>query len=268
MKRLTVILGATFWIGACNGSPPPPKPCEGPTECVDWDVEACECRDVLPPPVCEELPECSGSDGTWDEETCWCVCPNGGVFMEDRGCQDPIPPPAPDPADYVNLDRVDDIINGTSSRNPGLLHGLTFGGWRDPLNVAANCPDEVEYIGFADEFKLGDFGAFGMELAREGEDFIIPQLWRVNRRCKANHPKHDPRFCGRSEIRKSRLAEYRGTKEEPRLDAHIEKANVARTLAGRCRSELLANNGSAYDSIAGWCQSMRLAGFSKEDCPQ
>jgi len=107
-----------------------------------------------------------------------------------------------------------------------------------------------------------------MVLTREGEDFIVPQLRKVNRRCKENHPEHDPRFCGRSEMRKSRLLEYRGTEEEPRLDAHMEKANAARTLAGRCRAELQANGGSSFDSIAGWCQSMKLAGFSKEDCPQ
>ncbi|KKL52577.1 hypothetical protein LCGC14_2284080 [marine sediment metagenome] len=254
MNRLIMILGAAFWLGACDGSsPPPPEPCEGPPECVDWDREACECRDS--PLPCELEPA---------------ICESGEVDLEACECVpvEPPPPNVPDPAEYINLDRVDDIINGTSSRNPGLLHGLTFGGWRDPLNVAAKCSDEVEYIGFSNAGALHDFGVFGMELALEGEDFIVPQLRKVNRRCKENHPQHDLRFCGRSEMRKSRLVKYRGTEEEPRLDAHLDRAAMARGLAGRCRAKLAANAGSPYDSIAGWCQSMKLAGFSKEDCPQ
>lgn len=224
------------------------------------------------PPVCEELPECAGSGGTWDPEACDCACPDFDVFVDGEGCAAPLPPPdGPEPNDYVNMDRVDDIINGTSSQNPGLLHGLTFGGWRDPLFVASKCSDAVSYIGFEDQFDLEDFGNFGLVLASEGEDFIVPQLRRVNRRCNANHPEHDSRYCGRSEMRKTRLVEYRGTEEEPRLSAHMDRANHARVLAGRCRNALGVNGGFGFDSIAGWCGSLRQAGqetgFTVEDCP-
>lgn len=267
MKRLLTI-GILLVFFGCNGSQPPdppdPPPCDlDPATCESGkvDLEACECipPEPPPPPGCE-LDPATCESGEVDEDSCECV---------------PVEPPDPDrpkPSDYVNMDRVDDIINGTSSQNPGLLHGLAWAGWRDPLNVADNCPNDVNYIGFDSGMALRGFGDFGAELTREGEDFIIPQLRKVNRRCDASHPQHDPAFCGRSEMRKSRLKEYRGTEEAPRLDAHMAKANEARQLAGRCLQPLRSNGGFSYDSIAGWCQSLMQAnnqtGFTVDDCPQ
>ena len=179
------------------------------------------------------------------------------------------PPDVPDPKNYINLDRVEGIINGTSTKDPGLLHGMTFGGWRDPLAVVAKCPwacDGSDGPPFfeMDCAELTAYGNLGQELVQEGEEFIIPQLRKVNRRCKETHPQHDPRFCGRSEMRKSRLQEYRS-----RLDPHKETMNWTRGKAGTCRDALIAAGGGAYDSIAGWwCGSMTRAGFGVRDCPQ
>ena len=105
---------------------------------------------------------------------------------------------------------------------------MTFGGWRDPLSVAANCPwacDGSDGPPFfeMDCGELRAYGNLGQKLVEEGEGFIIPQLRKVNRRCKETHPQHDPRFCGRSEMRKSRLKEYRF-----RLDPHKETARTGR----------------------------------------
>lgn len=266
MKRLSM-LSVLLLLFGCNGTepPPPPEGCElDPATCESGkvDPDTCQCvpPEEPPPPEGCELDPSTCESGKVDLDSCECV---------------PIEPPDPNlpkPSDYVNMDRVDDIIEGTSSQNPGLLHGLPYGGWRDPLNVAANCPNEVEYIGFSTPNELVAFGEFGLELTREGEDFIVPQLRKVNRRCDPANPQHDPAFCGRSEMRKSRLEEYRGTEEAPRLDAHLKRASDARVLANRCLQTLRANGGFAYDSIAGWCQSFIQAknqtGFKIESCPQ
>ncbi len=256
---------AAFYEGV--GTSPRPL---GASAVFDDLVGSEEYREKNPnpePPPCVELPECANTGGTWDSSACACSCPDGSHFQEDRGCVEDLPPPeGPDPADYLNMDRVEAIINGSAGQQ-SLLAGMTWAGWRDPLNVASNCPDDVEYIGFDNAQELEDFGNTGLGLTREGEDFMIPQMRKVNRRCRETHPQHRPAFCGRSEMTKTRLAEYR-----VRLDPHKERSNVMRVLAGRCTATLRANGGYAYDSIAGWCGSLRTAnettGFTADECPQ
>ena len=53
----------------------------------------------------------------------------GRLLPPEPPLEPPPEPPSdgPDPANYVNLSRVEDIINGTSTQNLGLLHGMTFG---------------------------------------------------------------------------------------------------------------------------------------------
>jgi len=255
-KISSVLAVLLLWYLPSCGTGDNGSPCVNWNGCVNWNIDTCECQD---PPVCTLLPT---------------ECPSGIVDFENCECipVDSPPPPGPDPTNYIHIDRVPGIIDGTAVQ-VGLLHGLTWGGWRDPLRVAVECASDVRYIGFASPDELTAFGIFGRELTREGEDFMIPQMRTENRRCNKASPKFDPRFlkangdCARSEMRKSRLQEYHGTDENPRLDAHMQRVSEATRLAGRCRAKLL-DRGYAYDSTWGWCQKMTLAGFSQADCPQ
>lgn len=180
-----------------------------------------------------------------------------------------LPPPSPpppdraDPRDYVSLERIDGIIDGTASA-PGLLHGLAFGGWRDPLYVADHCPWAANFLGFVSPDELREFGLFGAALTREGEDFVVVQLRKENRRCDPTNPNFDPRFlrtdgsCAKSEMRKSRLGEYRS-----RLEPHLEIVDDTRARAATCQAELLERDPitGAYDSIEGWCRVMNRLGL-------
>lgn len=210
--------------------------------CAGINVPAPEC------PPCKECPP---------------PCPEPPV-------EPPVEPPptiGANPEDYVHIDRVNGIVNGTSSQDPGLMHGLVWGGWRDPLYVAVHCAIDVDYIGFTSVQELADFGETGRALSEEGT-VLIEKLWTKNRRCNPAHPLHDPRFlksdgsCERSEVRKEVLTEYRS-----RHDPHLERAADTQRRAQVCRPFLEANGGVPYDSIAGWCQSMERAGVHADSCP-
>lgn len=93
---------------------------------------------------------------------------------------------------------------------------------------------------------MQDFARAGAALDAEGAGFV-GRLPLVNKRCNASHPEHDPRYCGRSDVLRSRLTEFRG-----RLTAHLE---VARSLGDGLQGE--PGHGSDWDSIKGWCESQR-----------
>jgi hypothetical protein len=256
-----------------RGASPRPLSASG---MFDELVDSEEYRLKNPLPGCEELVECSNTGGTWDPAECWCSCPEGTHFQETRGCvPDPTPPDCQgEPPCYVHYDRVDGIVNGTPARL-ALLHYCPDANWRDPVRVADRCGDDVaRYLGFSDSQALREFGdQDGKDLCVEGEERIVPQLENTNRRCDENNPNYDPRFlksdgdCARSEMRKTRLVEYRS-----RLDPHEERAVAMRARAGECREAVVAAGGNAYDSIAGFCGSLNRAnaatGFTVEDCPQ
>lgn len=54
-----------------------------------WSIDA----EPDPAPACPALPECANSGGSWNADSCWCDCPAGSVFLEDVGCEAPLPPP-------------------------------------------------------------------------------------------------------------------------------------------------------------------------------
>ena len=177
---------------------------------------------------------------------------------------DPPPPLSADPTIYIHVDRIQGILTGTNSQNPGLLHGMTFGGWRDPMLVANVCPWAASYLGFTVE-GLMFFGETGMRLTREGEAVIIPQLMKENRRCDLDNRNYSEVFlkadgsCARSEMRKSKLKEYRS-----KLTPHLEKANKMRDKGRSCMNKLVEEGLArspvieiGYDSIAGFCQQMQ-----------
>lgn len=218
-----------------------------------------------PPPPCDL--EC-GEGETLDPDECACV-------------PDPPPPPPPPPTDcqgepscYIHIDRVDDILNGTSTQNLGLMHWCPFTNWRDPRDVGNRCGDDVaQYLGFSSSAAILSFGETeGMRLCTNGEQQIVPQLQKKNRRCDAENSNYDERFlkadgsCARSEMRKSRLIEYRAE-----LDPHQNRAIGLRARGGECRTAVVAAGGSAFDSAAGFCGSLNKAeaetGFTVDDCP-
>jgi len=174
---------------------------------------------------------------------------------------DPMPPPQPpeaDPSDYIHIDRVDEIIHGTAVR-VGLLHGLTFSGWRDPLSVAARCPSATSFLGFSTT-EMVEFGKLGGRLTREGEDFMLPQLQKENRRCFVGKNFNEKFLkangdCARSEMRKTRLTEYRDV-----LTPHMLVANGMRDIAQSCSAKLRAAGAPAYDAISGFCSALISVG--------
>lgn len=179
------------------------------------------------------------------------------------------PPPAgPVPSDYIRLSRVDDILNGTSSQNPGLISKaqfLAWAGWRDPLRVAINCPDGLWYLG-ATEPEMIAFGEAGAAIVRQAEDAWIPRWTNIgpNRRCdKEPDPPLGLSWCEVTDVRKNGdWALFRVT-----MDVHLAQATAYRARAARCLN-LLSSKGAAYDSIAGWCGALHRTGTPVTDCPE
>lgn len=198
--------------------------------------------------------------------------------QEQPPVEPPIEPPPTEcqgePDCYIHIDRVDDILNGTSTQNLGLMHWCPFTNWRDPRDVGNKCGNDVaNYLGFGSSAEILSFGEVeGMELCVEGDTQIVPQLQKENRRCDPDNPNYDERFlkadgsCGRSEMRKSRLVEYRA-----RLDPHQNRAIGLRARGGECRTALIAAGGGTFDSVAGFCSALKKAeaetGFTVDDCP-
>lgn len=187
----------------------------------------------------------------------------------------PEPQPAPEPtgqtvpSDYIRIERISGILNGTSGADPGLIaetQFLVWAGWRDPLYVAVRCNTSAFYLG-STEHELSTFGMDGMDLVRESEDVWIPR-WQgeaSNRRCGVEpDPPAGPGWCQVTNVRKD--GDWQRFLD--RFDQHLEMASVFREIASRCRNFLVAQpRGTDYDSIAGWCQSMRRAGVDANACP-
>ena len=194
----------------------------------------------------------------------------------------PEPPPPTDgpvPGDYIKIVRAPVILKGQSSGNIGLIAGaqaLSFAGWRDPLRVLTRCPwafdGDEPYLGMSRE-RANSFAAEGAALTRKAEDNFIPRFTAAepNKRCDAAHEQHHPDFCERLDIRKSVYGPFGalGDIDTPRglFWFHLDRANVMRNRAGRCRSTIRSAGGKAYDSIAGWCTAMNGLGWRSEDCP-
>lgn len=120
----SVIAFASFLKLACAGTDPPPKPCEAPSTCADWDAELCECRDVVePPPACEPPTGCAA----WDEETCLCL------DVASKSCATPIDERLNE--DYIPLLRTDHWQRELRVMDQRLIHN----GIRNPAFALRNC---------------------------------------------------------------------------------------------------------------------------------
>lgn len=156
------------------------------------------------------------------------------------------PPPEPGgraPQDYPPLERVPGVVDDLNNA----LQENAWAGWRDPLYVVEHCADALQPNEGAlfpmTSSEMTDFAHVGEGLDSEGAGFL-ERLPHVNKRCEESHPEHDARFCGRSDVLRSRLGEFRG-----RLTAHLE---AARALADGLSGE--PGYGSEFNSIAGWCR--------------
>lgn len=150
------------------------------------------------------------------------------------------------PEDYPPLDRVPGIIEDLDAA----LQENAWGGWRDPIHVYTNCAwalrPNVDALFPMTHTEMMDFAHAGEGLDSEGAGFL-ERLPFVNKRCEASHPEHDARFCGRSDVLRSRLGEFRG-----RLTAHLE---VARALRDGLRDQ--PGYGDEWDSIKGFCEGQQ-----------
>ena len=252
-KLLTALLFGT--LIACNGTEPPPldpPPVDPPPEecdlipddCLEgeeFDGVACECTPVEPPPV-------------------------------DPPPVERPPPATSDPGDYVHIDRVDGIVNGTPGA-PNLLHWCPDAMWRDPEKFAVECSDSVGFFGFTTADDMRFFGnPTGLDLCQYAEHRFIPDLERENRRCTPDHELYDEAFlkedgtCARSEMRKARLKAFNDNIEGT-FGQHRVRSVDMRSKAGTCREWLRNNGGAVYDSIAGFCSSLNKAGVTAKACP-
>ena len=186
-------------------------------------------------------------------------------------------PDGPRPGDYIKIVRVPAILEWQSSANIGLIAGaqaLWWAGSKDVLNVLANCPWAFEggepYLGMAKD-EADAFAGIAESLTAKARVMFIPRFPRVNRRCDVDHEQHHPDFCKVTNIRKSVYAPFGaiGSPDKPRglFWHHLDRANVMRARAGRCRNAIRAAGGEGFDSVAGWCTAMNELGWRSENCP-
>jgi hypothetical protein len=158
----------------------------------------------------------------------------------------PQPPAHTNPEDYLTLKRAVSVAAELESE----LQESAWAGWRDIVTVYTVCPwacapyPDARFPFTVDE--MMDLAIEGATLDEAGTQFL-GRLAEVNRRCRQEHPEHDLRFCGRSEVRRDRLAAFRS-----RLSSHLA---VARGLRDALAEE--PGRGVAWDSIAGWCRSQQ-----------
>jgi hypothetical protein len=160
----------------------------------------------------------------------------------------PPPPPGPEPKDYINLQRVDNLVKQYSE------FSITWQCWRDPEYVARFCAWAC--AGGSDPIfpltanEMLEFAMDGMTLNSKRNDFIEDLVMddgtpRVNRRCNPDHAQHRPEFCGRSEVRKTR---------EAQLGAEIEiQIALAEELRAMAQQDPI-REACPYDSIKGFCE--------------
>lgn len=158
----------------------------------------------------------------------------------------PVEPGGRAPEEYFPLDRVSSIVASLTAA----LQENAWGGWRDPLYVVEHCgwalEPEADALFPMTALEMRDFADEGGELDRDGALFVV-RLPMVNKRCAAEHPEHDPRFCGRSDVQRARLGEFRA-----RLDAHLA---TARELRDALKDE--PGFGTEWNSIKGFCEAQQ-----------
>jgi hypothetical protein len=153
----------------------------------------------------------------------------------------PEPPPMPQPKDYVNLLRVDRLVKEYHD------FPVTHKCWRDPEYVAIYCPwacaDGSDPVFPLTAEEMLAFSEYGRALHDACID-IAHDLPKVNRRCNPDHPQHQPGFCGRSEVRKTREAALRAD-----IEINIALAQELRFIAQQDPVRQICE----YDSIKGFC---------------
>lgn len=157
------------------------------------------------------------------------------------------PPPSPEPPgrapeDYFSLATIQNVVDDLTAD----LQTNAWAGWRDTLYVAAFCSWALEPAPDAlfalTHNEMQAFALLGMELDGEGVGFVS-RLPAVNKRCAPAHPEHSQRFCGRSDVLRARLSEFRA-----RLEEHLASASEMRDgLRGQ------PGYGSEFNSIKGFC---------------
>ncbi len=124
---------------------------------------------------------------------------------------------------------------------------ITWQAWRDPEHVSIYCPwacaDGPEPIFPLTVYEMYEFAMDGKELERQRKN-LIHDLPIVNRRCSAI-----PAFCGRSNVRKTRVESLRAE-----IEVQIALAEELREIAQKDPIREVC----PYDSIKGLCECRRF----------
>jgi hypothetical protein len=157
------------------------------------------------------------------------------------------PPPDPQPKDYINLQRVDNLVREYKA------FPITYQCWRDPEYVTVYCPwgcaDGSDPMFPLSANDMLEFAMDGMTLDANRIRFIDALLMddgvtpEPNRRCNPDHAQHKPEFCGRSNVRKTREAALRAE-----IEVNLALAEEFREMAQQDPVREVC----AYDSIKGW----------------
>ena len=226
MKSLAFVLSLLFFVGCV----PPPK---APDHTCELDPADCE-------------------SGAVNLETCECLPP-----VEPDPEPEPDPGPGgPVPGDYLVLGVDGSNVKRISNELSPLIREVSNRSWRASLFVARNCASLTDGVVFdVSAAGLRSFGEESARLVQDGEENILPKLMEVNRRCAPNHREHDPAYCGRSEVARTRLSLYR-----ERIDANLVEKRRLEAQTDACEGR-----GDKWDSIKGFCEYMIEK--SKESCP-
>ena len=171
--------------------------------------------------------------------------------------EEPPPPPEAEPSDYITIERANcpatPATEGLCEDLRVELQELTWGGWRDIEYVATYCawallPGTDAYIQRT-RGEMLEFADAGLELLGRGQGFVA-RLGLVNHRCPLTHQSHehgwvdDDRFCGRTEVQRARLSEFRFEVREHMAEAYEIRADL----------EGEPGEGVRWDSMAEWCR--------------
>jgi hypothetical protein len=196
-----------------------------------------------------------------DEEHCVCI----PVPPEpEPPPPEPEPPGGAVPENYLTLTRAQDIIDYQNSKWEGLeleLRANHFAGYIDPAYVASNCGWSCRPFFGTSAWIMTAFSETGAALEAEGER-LMENLGRVNRRCVASHPEHDPRFCGRSEVRREVWNAFEAAFLDHKDTWSAWRDAVSPDNCPALASQLNANGKpERWDSQRGWCRKMGLHGL-------
>lgn len=169
--------------------------CDGEPECPD----------------CPECPECA--------EGYHLEC----VPDEEPKPPPPPPPPGPDPSEYITRTRAG-ALGEKCVTSTGLLAELCFDeqsliwdGIRNPEYAVAHCcaalpgPWPYECVELQAVIELNG------EVYNKLLGFMV-RLQQVNKRCDPSHPEHRLEFCGRTDVRRGALSEFRAELLDPALE--------------------------------------------------